>query len=151
MSDTPERHPDADADRRFAERLAAHYRPQPLDPAARTRFDATLRERLERRPGLPAWLPVLASAAAALVLFWWAWPAATPTNDAPESLPRVAVQVQAPTAPATQTPDAAASPALQDWSADVLLADATDTGTPSEESYLPDEYVALAVAFIDGQ
>jgi ferric-dicitrate binding protein FerR (iron transport regulator) len=125
MSNTPDR--DQDPDRRFAERLAKHYRPEPLDRAQRARFDAALRERIERRRRGPAWIPALTAAAAALTLAWWIWPLATPPTS---SEARVAM-------------------ATSDWEIDVLLADPGET-LAAEEAYLPDEYVALAVAFIDG-
>jgi hypothetical protein len=39
--------------------------------------------------------------------------------------------------------------AASDWEIAVLLGDPDET-LAAEEAYLPDEYVALAVAFIDG-
>jgi hypothetical protein len=128
MSNTPDQ--DRDPDRRFAERLAKHYRPEPLDRAQRARFDAALRERIERRRRGPVWIPALTGAAAALTLAWWIWPAATPPTDSEVGVARVAM-------------------ATSDWGVDVLMADPDET-LAAEEAYLPDEYVALAVAFIDG-
>jgi ferric-dicitrate binding protein FerR (iron transport regulator) len=132
MSHSPDR--DHDPDRRFAERLAEHYRPEPLDPAQRARFDAALRQRFERRQWAPAWVPALTGVAAALALGWWIWPAATPPMDSGTGVAPVAM---------------ASSLEASEWEADVLLTD-TDETLAAEEAYLPDEYVALAVAFIDG-
>lgn len=128
MTITPDR--DQAANRRFAERLGEHYRPQPLSRAQRARFDAALRERIERRRVRPVWIPALTVAAATFSLAWWLWPAAPPTD------------LEAPFAPVVAL-------APSDWEVDVLLADA-DATLVSNEDYLPDEYVALAVAFIDG-
>lgn len=112
--------------RRFVERLAEHYRPEPLGPVECARFDAALRERIDRRRA-PGWQPsLLAGAAAALALAWWMWPAATPPPDSPL--------------------ESAALPTT--WEADVLLVDAD--ANFAEEDYLPDEYVGIAFAFIDG-
>lgn len=111
---------------RFLERLAEHYRPEPLGPAQRARFDARLRERIERRRRAPAWMPSLAGVTAALALAFWLWPAATP--------------------PPQPGVDLAALGA--GWEADVLLAD--EDAPLAEEDYLPDEYQAIAFAFIDG-
>ena len=128
MSNTPNR--DQDPGRRFAERLAEHYRPEPLGRAQCARFDAALRERIERRRRGLVWIPALTSAAAALMLSWWIWPAATPPTHSEANVDPVAM-------------------AASDWEVDVFLGDPDET-LAAEESYLPDEYVALAVAFIDG-
>jgi hypothetical protein len=128
MSNTPDR--DQDPDRRFAELLAEQYRPEPLGRAQCARFDAALRERIERRRREPVWIPALTGAAAALILAWWIWPAATPPTDSEADVDPVAM-------------------AASDWEVDVFLGDPDET-LAAEEAYLPDEYVALAVAFIDG-
>jgi hypothetical protein len=131
MRNTPDR--DQDPDRRFAEHLAEHYRPEPLDRTQRARFDAALRERIERRRRGPVWIPALTGAAAALILAWSIWPAATPPTDSEVDVGPVASEGMA----------------ASDWEIDVLLGDPDET-LAAEEAYLPDEYVALAVAFIDG-
>ena len=64
------------------------------------------------------------------MLSWWIWPAATPPTDSEANVYPVAM-------------------AASDWEIDVFLG-APDETLAAEESYLPDEYVALAVAFIDG-
>jgi len=137
MTDRNEASDDRDA--RFAERLAFHYRPEPLSPRARARFDAALHARLERPPARPAWLPGLAGVAAALALLWWAWPAPAPEGNALGS------------APAALAADARADveqPGETDWQADVLLTDADSS--LDEEEYLPDDYLVIAYALIDG-
>jgi hypothetical protein len=149
MSDTPERH--HDAERRFAERLAAHYRPEPLGGVERARFDAALRERIGRRRRARAFAPALAGAAGALALAFWAWPAATP---APGSGGDPVASRQAGAAADREVGAAEAEVAAgweaevaAGWEADVLLAADAE---PADEDYLPDEYVALAAAFLDG-
>lgn len=129
-----------DFDRRFVERLAGHYRPEPFGAMQRARFDATLRERIESRRRMPRWLPALAGSAAALAIAWWSWPLAAP-SPAPEGEVRIG---RAEIAPA-EAGDAAEPTG---WEADVMLVDADDT--LAEEEYLPDEYLVIATAFIDG-
>jgi hypothetical protein len=126
MNETIHTDRERESSQHFVERLAEHYRPEPLGPLERARFDARLRERIERRRRAPAWVPSLAGVAAVLALIWWVWPAAT--------------------APSPAAVDRAASDAS--WEADVLLVDAD--AELAEEEYLPDEYVAIAFAFIDG-
>lgn len=116
---------DREAVRNFAERVADHYRPEPFGPADRLRFDSGLRERIGHRRA-PAWIPSLVGAAAAMSLGWLIWPASTPTSPTPID----------PSAFATR------------WESDVLFVDAD--ATLSEDEYLPDEYIVIAGAFLDG-
>jgi hypothetical protein len=143
MSDTPERQ--RELERRFAERLAEHYRPEPLGAVERARFDAALRERIARRRRARVFAPALAGAAGALALAFWVWPTAAPEpgsgRGAVASLPAAAA------APQAEARAAAAGDDAGGWEADVLLA---ADAPPGDEDYLPDEYVAIAAAFLDG-
>jgi hypothetical protein len=131
---SPNHDPTNDRERepRFVRQLAEHYRPEPLGPAERARFDARLRERVERDHRAAAWLPSLAGVAAALALALWLWPAGPPTPEthvvAAADLPSDASDTR--------------------WETDVLLVD--EDATLAEEDYLPDDYQAIAYAFIDG-
>jgi hypothetical protein len=134
MTDNAHRHDDAD--RRFAERLAVHFTAEPLSPQQRARFDARLRERIERRGNVRRALPALAGAVAAAVaaLAFGLWPAAVPE---PGSTPAVVAE----------QPSEASPEVFEGWEAEVLLA---GTGvTLDEEGYLPDDYVVIAAAFLD--
>jgi hypothetical protein len=119
---------DREAVRNFAELVADHYRPEPFGLAERMRFDAGLRERIGRGRA-PAWIPSLIGAAAAMSLVWLIWPASTSTS------------------PASPTPVDPSAFATR-WESDVLLVDAD--AALSEDEYLPDEYIVIAGAFLDG-
>lgn len=124
---------DPELDRHFAERVSEHYRPKPLEPAQRARLDAELRDRIHRRRRAPIWVPAVvgAGAAAALALAWWASPVADTLL------------------PSQRTPaEIAWSAENTDWETDVLLVDANVVLL--EEAYLPGDYEAIALAFIDG-
>lgn len=88
MSVSDQRHtPDlGDADRRFIQRLAAHYTPCPLSAARRAGFDRALEERLADTSQRSLWLPAGVLAGVALCL-WVALPLLfTPRPTVPENL-----------------------------------------------------------------
>lgn len=131
MSHTPDRDPrsESDATQRFTARVAEHYRPEPLSLARRARFDAALRERIERPRARAFAFPSVVGAAAALGLAWLVWPAAAP--------------------PPAIAPEPSAFAAR--WESDVLEVGTApfDEVHHDEEEYLPDEYSVIAAAFLD--
>lgn len=133
------RHTDRDPglDRHFAERVSEHFQPEPLAPSERARFDAELRERIHGRRRAPIWAPALVGTAAALALLWWASPIAEPIPQS-ERASEVAASSQVDSA----------SEIPSNWEAEVLLVGAD--AVVLEEAYLPDDYEAIALAFLDG-
>lgn len=136
MSVSDQRHtPDlGDTDRRFIQRLTAHYTPRPLSAARRAGFDHTLEERLADTSRRSLWLPAGVLAGVALCL-WVALPLLfTPRPTVPENLDG------RPSTAGSQPSRAEPRPTLLTVAYAQLEAerDATDG--------LPDEYVALAEA-----
>ena len=136
MPVSDERHPPGlgDADRRFIQRLAAHYAPRPLSVARRVRFDRALEERLAGTSRRFLLLPAGALASAALIL-WLAFPSLfTPRPTVPEDL--------------DERSSVAGSRTLQTASPSTLLALAYDQLEAERETNagLLDEYIALAEA-----
>ena len=136
MRASDQRHPPGlgDADRRFIQRLAAHYAPRPLSAARRARFDRALEERLAGTSRRFLWLPAGALASAALIL-WLAFPPPfAPRPTVPENL--------------DGRSSAAGSPTPQAASPSTLLALAYDQLEAERETNagLPDEYIVLAEA-----
>lgn len=123
-----------DADRRFIQRLAAHYAPPPLSVARRVRFDRALEERLAGTSRRFLWLPAGALASAALILWLVFPPLFAPRPTIPENLDG-------------RSSDAG-SRTLQAASPSTLLALAYDQLEAERETNagLPDEYIVLAEA-----
>lgn len=123
-SDGPETPRGGAVDDAWLRAIDEHYRPDALDAAGRTRFDARLQERLassgSRGPfGARAILAAPLVAAAALAWFLWA--------------------------PAPGT--AASDPDVVAWEWELLLGSEW-TEEPAGAAPLPDEYVAIASAFL---
>lgn len=118
----------------FVDRLAEHYRPAPLGAVQQARFDANLRERLERRRLPVFWVPSLggAVAVAALVLAFWMGGSSTTFLPQPAAESQVAVDLDL---------------ADLNWEADVLSVDAD--ALVAEEDFLPDDYMGIAFVFLD--
>jgi hypothetical protein len=115
------RDPEADG---FGRRVGEHYAPAPLSPARRAALDEALRQRIERSGPARRLAPALAAAALA-TLVWWSWP------DAPE--PELA------------------SAASTRWEQDLFYAGDAASSTAVEAEGLPEDYRAIAVAFLDAE
>jgi hypothetical protein len=122
--------------------IAAHYAPPPLTANQRVAFDQALTERIARRTRVfflrPA-VAVVATACAAL-LFWFAassqWPYFLDDGEHP-GIGEIAQEEMVPSAgEATLLTYAYDSPGFYG-----------DEDEGDEESFLPDEYEALALAF----
>jgi len=123
----------------FIERVAAYYAPPPMTPAQRAAFDRTLEARLVRRARVSFSRPVtvLATACAAL-LIWLAVPyLSTHSLDGMKQLGPVV-------APEGTTPRGEANLLAYAYYSDEFYG---EEGENEQESFLPDEYEALAVAF----
>lgn len=136
MSVSDERHtPDlGDADRRFIQRLAAHYMPRPLSAARRAGFDLALEERLADTSRRSLWLPAGVLAGVALCLWVALPPLFTPRPTVPENLDG------GPSMAGSQPSRAEPRPTL------LTVAYAQLEAEREETDGLPDEYVALAEA-----
>lgn len=136
MSVSDQRHtPDlGDADRRFIQRLAAHYTPRPLSAARRVGFGRALEERLAGTSRRSFWLPAGVLAGVALCL-WVTLPLLfTPRPTVPENLDG------GPSTAGFQPSRAEPRPTLLTFAYDQLETEREAT------AWLPDEYVALAEA-----
>lgn len=136
MSVSDERHtPDlGDADRRFIQRLAAHYTPRPLSAARRVGFDRVLEERLAGASRRSPWLPAGVLAGVALCLWVALPPLFTPRPTVPENLDGGSSTAR------LQPSQAEPRPTL------LTVAYAQLEAKHEATDGLPDEYVALAEA-----
>lgn len=139
MKDHGERPRELDADDlRFTERLAEAYAPEPLTAEQRGSFARALEARLERRHRRARLLPALSGVAAAAAVAWLV----LPRQPAPESGGQVA---------RPEASQAALEAGPVDWEVELLF---PDTGSGDEwetrNDPLPDEYLAIASAFLDG-
>lgn len=129
-------------DARLVARLRDAFAPEPLSPARRAAFDAGLQERLERRRRRtvlwPALGATLATAAVAALLV---------VRGAPELDPTPIAVAPAP-APAPSAAPASA-PNVVGRAAALLYADAEVDDRDADDDGLPDEYAAIAGAFLD--
>jgi len=116
----------------LVERLRAEWTPTPLTAFERTRFDATLQERLthaQRRVGRwPALVAGLTAAAVATLLI---------------------VRIGLGPAPPTPTAGVTDPSVPASWAADVLFATVTDAMTRDPEPALPNEYAAIASVLLE--
>ena len=119
-------------ERRFIQRVAEHYAPQPLSAAQRVTFDRTLEERLTDSSRSPFLRPasILIPICAALLL-WFALPSQ---------------QASSPNFKALTPPSASIPPAQDTTSHPTLLAYAYYQ-SEVDTDFLPTEYLALADAF----
>lgn len=123
-----------DADRRFIQRLAAHYTPLPLSAARRAGFDRALEERLAGTSRRSFWLPAGVLAGAALLLLVALPPLFTPRPTVPENLDG------GPSTTGFQPSRTEPRPTLLTFAYDQLEAER------ETNAWLPGEYVALAEA-----
>ncbi|UCE85616.1 MAG: hypothetical protein JSU66_14980 [Deltaproteobacteria bacterium] len=111
----------------FVERLGTHYAPTPRTPAERVAFDEALSARVER-PRRGRLLVATAAAAAAAALFWFV---AVPSSGPPGN--------------------GAAGAVAARWETELFLSsDLSAAAARDEGAMLPEEYQAIALAFLDG-
>jgi hypothetical protein len=119
------------ADREFVERLASSYAPAPMSAARRAAFDAAIRARLERPRRLPVLIPALGAAVAAalvwVVLSYSVGPIRLPGGEESGAL------------------------AASSWEDELFLSSDLSAAEDRDESAaLPEDYLAIAGAFLDG-
>jgi hypothetical protein len=129
-----ERPPQGGAEEEFAERLAAVYAPAPMTAAERVAFDEAIRARIERPERRPVVIPMIgaaaATAAAALVWFVLTQP------DGPIGSPGG---------------EASGVAVAGYWEDQLFLSSDLGASEDRDESeILPDDYLAIASAFVDG-
>ena len=120
------------ADRRFIQRVAKDYTPQPLSAAQRATFDRRLEERLADSSRLPFLRPVsLLAATCAALLLWLTLPSqqASGPNFGDSTLP------------------SAPTPLARDTTSHSTLLAYAYYQSESQDDFLPAEYIALADAF----
>ena len=120
------------ADRRFIQRVAKDYTPQPLSAAQRATFDRRLEERLADSSRLPFLRPAsLLAATCAALLLWFALPSqqASGPNFGDSTLP------------------SAPTPLARDTTSHSTLLAYAYYQSESQDDFLPAEYIALADAF----
>jgi hypothetical protein len=125
-----ERPPLDGAEEEFVDRLAEVYAPAPMTAAERAAFDGAIRARLERPVRRPVLIPVLgAAAAAALVWFVLTQPIGPIGSPGEESGAAVAGS----------------------WEDELFLSSDLSASEDRDESEsLPEDYLAIASAFVDG-
>ena len=120
------------ADRRFIQRVAKDYTPQPLSAAQRATFDRRLEERLADSSRLPFLRPAsLLAATCAALLLWLTLPSqqASGPNFGDSTLP------------------SAPTPLARDTTSHSTLLAYAYYQSESQDDFLPAEYIALADAF----
>lgn len=124
----------------FIEQVAAHYAPPLMTPAQRAVFDRALEARLVRRARVSFSRPVtvLATACAAL-LIWLAVPYLS--THSPDGMKQPGPVVAAPEG---TPPRGEANLLAYAYYSDEFYGEESEK---EQESFLPDEYEALAVAF----
>lgn len=122
----------------FVESLREGYAPEAPTPARAQAFDAELRERLEQ-PQRESWLrPALVTATIGALIGWLLMPPAPDPTPAEQAPPRIASEAQL-------------QETVADWEAELLSAsEIEEFGAGSDDSFLPDEYQAIAGVFLDG-
>jgi hypothetical protein len=126
-----ERAPLEGAKEEFVDRLAEVYAPEPMTAGERVAFEAAIRDRLARPRRRPVLIPAIGAAAAAALL-WWVG------SQSVDSVP----------APAGEK--FAAVPAGS-WEDELFLSSDLSASEDRDESRtLPDEYLAIANAFLGG-
>ncbi len=126
-----ERAPLEGAAEEFVDRLAEAYAPEQMSTAERAAFDAGLRSRLGRRRRGPVLIPALAAAAAALLLWFMVSDSTGPVRLPGEAEPGAMV--------------------AGTWEDELFLSSDLSVSEDRDESEaLPDDYLAIASAFLDG-
>jgi hypothetical protein len=126
-----ERPPLDGADKEFVERLASSYAPTPMTGAGRAAFDDAVRARLERPRRRPVLIPAVGAAAAAAL----AWVVLS-YSIGPTRLPGG---------------EDAGAVAASFWEDELFLSSDLSASEDREESAtLPEDYLAIASAFLDG-
>ena len=126
-----ERPPRGGLEEEFVERLAVAYAPTPMTAGERAAFDAAIRARLERPTRWPMLVPALGAAAAA-ALVWF-----------------VFSQTSGPISPPGREESAAV--VASSWEDELFLSSDLSASEDREESAtLPEDYLAIAGAFLDG-
>jgi hypothetical protein len=135
----PERDELTQGDERFLERVREHYTPEPLSGAARTAFEARLRERLERPRWRGAWLPAFAAASLGALALWLV--PVTPARVVPAPAPAPLARVETADVP---------SGASANWEQTLFYGDLTRDAAEDASAELPPEYAAIEGVFFDG-
>ena len=124
-----ERPPLESADREFVDRLAENFAPRPMSAAERVGFDEALTARLRQPPRRWLLVPALGAAAA---LMWLA-----------STLPFGADLLEG--------EEGSGAALVQSWESELFLSSDLSASEDLDESdALPDEYLAIASAFLDG-
>lgn len=119
------------ADGEFVERLASSYAPAPMTAARRAAFDEAIRARLERPRRLPVLIPAVGAVAAAalvwVVLSYSTGPIGLPWEEESEAV------------------------VASSWEDELFLSSDLSAAEDGDESAtLPEDYLAIAGAFLDG-
>lgn len=129
-----ERPPRGGAEEEFVDRLASVYAPAPMTAAERVAFDDAIRARIERPARRPMRIPMMgaAAAAAAAALVWL-----------------VLTQTEGPIGSPGEEESGTAVAAS--WEDELFLSSDLGASEDRDESeILPDDYLAIASAFVDG-
>lgn len=136
----------APRDRALVEQIAEATAPPPWSPERRAAFDAAVAERIAAAEagGRTRWIwaPALAGAAAAAALAGVWWLGAAPSDEPAAAGFEIALR----TAPAA---DDEAGADADSWEADLVTADPL-ADAPDRDVSLPDDYIAIADAFLGG-
>jgi hypothetical protein len=132
MTSSHHKRPPLDAEaKEFVNRLAGDYAPPPMTAAERVEFDEALRARLERPERRPLLIPAIGAAAAA-ALVWLAFSHSIgPTHPGGDEKSGAAI--------------------ASSWEYELFLSsDLSASADRDESEVLPDDYLAIASAFLDG-
>ena len=125
-----ERAPLEGAAEEFVDRLAAAYAPEPLTAAERVALDRGIRARLERGRRWPLLVPAIAAGAAAALLWFVVSDPTGPVRLPGEEQPGTLV--------------------ASTWEDELFLSsDLSASEDRAESEALPEEYLAIASAFLD--
>lgn len=126
-----DRAPLDEVEREFVERLASSYAPAPMNAASRAAFDAALQARLERPRRLPLLIPTVGAAAAA-ALAWVVFSFSIGSIRLPWE-------------------EGSGAVVAGSWEDELFLSSDLSAAEDRDESAtLPEDYLAIAGAFLDG-